>query len=75
MPYRGDSDGSADASADRYPGVLSFDGSAWGQYLEGHCVTPGSPKNDLAVAPDGSVWVISGRLLYVITPEAVAVAE
>ena len=76
MPYRGDSDGPADASADRCPGVISFDGSTWRQYLEGHCVTPGSlPKNDLAVAPDGSVWVTSGPSLYVITPEAVAVAE
>ena len=76
MPYRGDSDGPSDASADRCPGVISFDGSTWRQYLEGHCRTPSSsPKNDLAVAPDGSVWVTSGRSLYVITPEAVAVAE
>ena len=76
MPYRGDSDGPIDVSADRCPGVISFDGDTWRQYLEGHCVTPGSsPKNDLAVAPDGSVWVTSGLLLYVITPEAVAVAE
>jgi hypothetical protein len=33
------------------PGVLSFDGSVWRRYLRGTCT------NDLAVAPDGTVWV------------------
>ena len=70
MPYRGELKAALDGTADRCPGVISFDGDTWSQYLEGQC-----GKNDLAVAPDGSVWVTSGRLLYVITPEAVAVAE
>lgn len=40
---------------------------------------PGLAIGDLAVAPDGSVWVLAdengGRDLYVITPEAVAGGE
>ena len=68
MPYRGTSDRPSDVSADRCPGVISFDGSAWRQYLEGRCR---QRNTDLAVAPDGSVWVTSTGLLYVITPEAV----
>lgn len=32
-------------------GVASFDGVEWKPYLEGRCV------HDLAVAPDGGVWV------------------
>jgi hypothetical protein len=30
--------------------VLSFDGTAWRQYLRGRCV------NHVAVAADGSIW-------------------
>ncbi len=70
---------------DRCPGVISFDGSASRQYLEGHC----GAENRLAVAPDGSVWVTSegvasdvvtsvehtDRGLYVITPEAAAAVQ
>jgi hypothetical protein len=56
------------------PGVLSFDGKRWRQYLAGHCVS------DIAVADDSSIWVVdaggevnaAGAGLYVITPEAVA---
>ena len=33
------------------PGVLSFDGAIWRRYLAGMCA------KDLAVAPDGRVWV------------------
>ena len=66
-------------------GVLSFDGSTWRQYLKGQDV------NNVAVAPDGSIWATSlmdctgspecrarevgGGGLYVITPEAVAATE
>jgi hypothetical protein len=32
------------------PGLLSFDGASWRQYLRGRCV------NQVAVAPDGCVW-------------------
>ena len=35
------------------PGLLSFDGSTWKQYLDGECV------NDVAVGPDGVVWAAS----------------
>jgi hypothetical protein len=56
------------------PGVLSFDGKRWRQYLAGRCLS------GVAVASDGSVWVTDrgtesdgqGAGLYVITPEAVA---
>lgn len=67
------------------PGVLSFDGRRWRQYLAGYCVS------DLAVAENGSVWVTdhgpqsihglgaertgAGPGLYVITPGAVSVGE
>ena len=64
-------------------GVLSFDGEAWGHFLQGACA------GDVSAAPDGSVWVVVDALrtndssevaatasgLYVITPEAVAAAE
>ena len=77
-----------DKSSDRtFPiaaGVLSFDGEAWGHFLEGACV------GDVSAAPDGSVWVVvdppwptdpnddaavTASGLYVITPEAVAATE
>ena len=60
------------------PGVLSFDGTAWRQYLRGRCV------NHVAVAADGSIWASAATIpdqagmdihgLYVITPEAAATA-
>ncbi len=61
------------------PGLLSYDGEAWTQHLDGACVTY------VAAAPDGTVWAAVSELswdaeldperpptgLYVITPEAV----
>ncbi len=59
------------------PGVLSFDGRRWRQYLAGHCIS------DVAVTADGTVWVTDegaeeegdGIGLYVITPKGVAAAR
>ena len=35
-------------------GIHAFDGTSWKHYLEGDCVA------DLEIAPDGSVWVLTG---------------
>ena len=61
-------------------GVAHYDGATWDSYLGESCV------HDLAIAPDGSVWVrantygmdgdpLSGVGTYVITPGAVAATE
>ena len=54
-------------------GTAHFHGTTWTSYLVGSCT------HDLAVAPDGSVWLVAdeGKLphLYVITPEAVTAGE
>jgi hypothetical protein len=56
-------------------GVARFDGETWTRSLQGYCVEA------MDIAADGSVWTLateSGadlRHVYVITPEAVAVAE
>ena len=65
----------------RCGGAAHYDGTTWTSYLEEYCIS------DLAIAPDGSVWLgaeapydddtdIHGPSgLYVITPEAVAAKE
>lgn len=51
-------------------GIFRFDGSAWRHYL------PGRTIDAIDVAPDGSVWLLSGTGdLYVITPEAMVATE
>ena len=69
-------DGSLWATGDG--GMFHFEGTTWSHYLAGLC------PDVFEVAPDGSLWAVDGaedtdgvRLadLYVITPEAVAVAE
>ena len=55
-------------------GVSHYHGTTWTSYLVESCI------HDLAIAPDGSVWLGAAdadSLLhtYVITPEAVAATE
>ena len=55
-------------------GAVHFDGTTWTSYLEEYCIS------DLAIAPDGSVWLGAEAYdydssLYVITPEPVAATE
>jgi len=51
-------------------GVAHYDGTTWTDHLAGRCIV------DLAIAPDGSVWLYGEAgtegHLYVITPEAVS---
>jgi hypothetical protein len=59
----------------RCDGAAHYDGTTWTSYLEEYCIS------DLAIAPDGSVWLgasaydydtdmVGPSSLYVITPEA-----
>ena len=61
-------------------GAAHYDGTTGTSYLVQHCI------NDLAIAPDGSVWLgasaydydtdmVGPSSLYVITPEAVTAKE
>ncbi len=56
-------------------GVGHFDGEAWDRYLSGLCVEA------IDIDDDGAVWTLAKkpdadlRHVYVITPEAMAVAE
>jgi hypothetical protein len=45
-------------------GVRVFDGRTWRGYLDGLGV------DNMEIAPDGNVWVLTTDGLYVITPEA-----
>ena len=55
---------------------FDVDGPTWRHFLSGHCIS----EADLALAPDGAVWLLARELgglrdLHVITPEAVGAAE
>ena len=54
-------------------GLVRFDGETWAQFLRGTGLAPHGES--IAFAPDGSLWALVTGGLYVITPEAVAVAE
>jgi streptogramin lyase len=56
----------ADPEPPKAEGLAVFDGQGFTRYLVGRSV------NDMAIAPDGSVWTSTDDGFYVITPQGVA---